>query len=49
MSGNSRALRSTEGSIFRVVANATALSRIVDSALRPISKTGREDWDNVMD
>jgi hypothetical protein len=22
---------------------------LADSALRPIAKTGREDWDNVMD
>src|SRR5262249_48364658 len=45
MSGASRVLSSTDGSIFLAAANASALSRIADSALRPISSAGRDAFD----
>src|SRR4051794_10302358 len=51
MSGASRELSSTEGSIFLAAAKAAALSRTAESALRPISKAGRVacDIENDMD
>ena len=45
MSGASRQCSSTAGSIFFVAAKASALSRMADSALRLISKTGSEACD----
>ena len=45
MSGDRRACISTEGSIFLAVVKAAALSRTLESAARPISKTGREACD----
>ena len=45
MSGANRELSSTEMSIFLAAAWAATLSRTADSALRPISKTGRDAWD----
>src|SRR5262249_1830586 len=45
MSGASRVLSSTDGSIFLAAANASALSRIADSALRPISSAGGDAFD----
>src|SRR5580704_7720095 len=45
MSGARRERSSTAGSIFFAVAKASALSRMADSALRLISKTGSAAWD----
>jgi hypothetical protein len=45
MSGDRRECSSTAGSIFFAVAKASALSRMADSALRLISKTGSAAWD----
>src|SRR5690242_3570416 len=45
MSGASRELSSTDGSIFFAVAKACALSRTPDSALRPIVRAGIVAWD----
>src|SRR3984893_7151545 len=45
MSGDRREWRSPEGSIFLAAAWASALSRMADSAVRLISKTGREALD----
>ncbi len=46
MSGTSRQRSSfTAGSIFLAAAKASALSRMADSALRLISKTGSEACD----
>src|SRR5262245_66163476 len=45
MSGASRVLSRTDGSIFLAAAKASALSRMADNALRPISKAGRDARD----
>ena len=45
ISGKRRALSSTEGSIAFAAAYASALSRIAESALRPISNTGIDALD----
>ena len=51
MSGASRERSSTAASIFLAAAKASALSRMTDSALRPISKAETEaaDMDDVME
>src|SRR5580704_8537960 len=45
MSGDRRECSSTVGSIFFAMAKASALSRMADSAVRLISKTGSAAWD----
>src|SRR6478735_10335820 len=45
MSGANRVLSRTAGSIFLAAANASALSRMADSALRPISNVGSDARD----